>query len=95
MTNTEIIQNIVNATLLLGMLFTVYKSFRGPQEKTEKQDAVFAEQLKQLRLEFTNLKDNHIHSLDVKLDGAISSINAQAIETAKLSTIINERIPMK
>lgn len=92
---TDLTQNILNAILIFGAIFAVYKYFRGPQEKTEKNDAVMAEQFKQLRLEFTNLRDNHIHTLDVKIDGAITSINHQSVELAKLTTIIDERIPKK
>ena len=95
MSTTEIIQNVVNIVMLAGMVFAVYKSFQNPLQRSEKTDAIIGEQVKQLRIEFANLRDNHIHSLDLKIDGVASGVNLQAVEIAKLSTIIDERIPRK
>lgn len=39
------------------------------------------------------LAQNHTHTVDVKCDKLIESVNALAIQVGKLETIINERIP--
>lgn len=41
------------------------------------------------------LAQNHIHSVDVKVDDLIKMVNLLNIEVGKLSTIINERLPKK
>ena len=38
---------------------------------------------------------NHIHSVDVKVDKLIESVNTMGNKITELSTIINERIPKK
>ena len=41
------------------------------------------------------LAQNHIHSVDVKVDALTSTVNVMSNEITKLSTIIEERIPKK
>ncbi len=41
------------------------------------------------------LAQNHIHTVDTKVDGVIKSLTDVNIQLAKLSTIIEERIPRK
>lgn len=41
------------------------------------------------------LAQNHIHTVDVKVDTLNASVNTMAVKVAELSTIINERIPKK
>ncbi len=42
-----------------------------------------------------SLAQNHTHTVDVKVDKLIESVNALSIFVAKLETIIEERIPKK
>lgn len=41
------------------------------------------------------LAQNHTHTVDVKCDKLIESVNVLSIQVGKLETIINERIPKK
>lgn len=41
------------------------------------------------------LAQNHTHTVDVKVDKLIESVNALAIQVGKLETRIDERIPRK
>jgi len=43
--------------------------------------------------EMQNLKDNHIHSLDLKIDETNKNVNSLTLKVTELATIINERIP--
>ena len=45
--------------------------------------------------ESINLAQNHIHTVDVKVDKLIEQINLQNVCIGKLTTIIDERIPKK
>jgi len=126
------VPNILFAITLLGVIFSIYKSYRKPQEKIEKEQAINEERdknkatiLAQKEVEgkanilaqqvqwekesnekkFTEfgirldnslaMAQNHIHTIDVKVDGLTEQINVMSNKITELSTIINERIPKK
>lgn len=89
------IPNIVFALGLLGTIFTVYNYFRTPQIKSEQSDALMGSEITHIKESITNLKDNHIHSLEVKVDGLSSEVGSLKVTMIKLATIIDERIPKK
>ena len=78
-----------------GMIFGIYSYFRNPQIKLEKGEGLMAMSIKQLQLDLTNLRENHMHTLDVKLDATNKSVCDLEVQVAKLSTIIDERIPKR
>ena len=104
-------QNITFILGILAIIFSVYNYFRNPQIKSDKTDALLAQRVQWdkemsekrlsdlgLRLDAsTTLAQNHIHTVDVKVDNltnVVNSMNTQLTnEITKLSTIINERIP--
>ena len=105
--------NIMFALTLLGILFLIYDRFTNPMIKADKKDALldlevkwdkgetnrrFDEMGKRLDSSLT-LAQNHIHTVDTKVDTLTSCVTKMNLEmTAKiteLSTIINERIPRK
>lgn len=73
--------------------------FRKPQEIGERRDAVLGEKFSNLKEEITNLKDNHIHTLDTKLDAFINSQNIRnesfSNKLVEITTMLNERLPIK
>lgn len=99
--------NITFVVGLLGVIFTVYNYFRKPQIQSEKKDALFAQQMqwqiegterrfKEIQESFNGLllqNNNHIHTLDTKIDALNVCSSNMKIEIAKLGTIIEERIP--
>lgn len=61
------------------------------KESNEKKFAEFG-----VRLDNSlTMAQNHIHSVDVKVDALTTSVNEMGKEMTKLSTIIEERIPKK
>lgn len=114
------VPNLTFALGLLGVIFAVYKYFRGPQEDLEKKQAVdqmaidskadiLSEQVKWgkelnekrftefgVRLDTAlTLAQNHIHTVDTKVDNLLVTIGKMSNEITRLSTIIEERIPKK
>lgn len=135
--------NVMFALGIIGLIFSVYKSYHQPQENIERRQSldtlatekdkliaekdlgtkatilaqkeletkalVLAEQVKNkdvenerrfnemgLRLDTAMATaQNHIHTVDVKVDKLIESVNAMSNKITELSTIINERIPRK
>lgn len=85
----------ISVCTIVGMIFAVFIYFRNPQVASDKNDALMNQSISQLQLDLTNLRDNHLHTLDTKIDSTIASVNTISIEVAKLGTIINERIPSK
>ena len=92
---------------VLGVIFTVYNYFKDPQIKGDKRDALLAQQVqwqnegnerrfKEIQDNFQGMllqSNNHIHTVEVKVDSLATSVNCMGNEVTKLSTIIEERIP--
>lgn len=101
-TPTNILFIIAIITFVSKIVFDV----KNPQNKSELNDALFTQALETLRkdmeLNFTkmektisNLKDNHLHTLDTKIEANKNYINDLSRSVTKLATIIDERIPRK
>lgn len=60
--------NVMFALGILGAIFTVYNYFKNPQIKSEKIDAILTLKFDILEKSFANLRDNHIHTIESKLD---------------------------
>lgn len=101
--------NILFALGLLGTIFTVFNYFRDPQIKAETTDALIEQKLKYINeandTRFRTVQDtiaalttqsqNHIHTIDTKVDTLVKSMNDTNINVARLATIIDERIPKR
>jgi hypothetical protein len=101
--------NIMFGLGIMGVIFTIFNYFRNPQITSDKNDAILAQQLewsmqgtdrrfKDMQDSFKDLllqSNNHIHTLDTKVEAMAGIIAAMGTEFAKLSTIIDERIPKK
>jgi hypothetical protein len=101
--------NITFAFGILAIIFGVYRYFKTPQIDTEKKDALLAQQV-QWSKEITEkrfedldkrlgeslaISQNHIHTIDIKVDGIGLTVSQLGKELVRLSTIIEERIPAK
>ena len=84
MITAENISIVIQISTLVGMIFGVYILFRKPQEESVKNDAVYSVEFKNLEKTFSdrflmsdkelaNLRDNHIHTLGLKIDSHIDS----------------------
>lgn len=102
------LNTIIQICTLLGLIFAVYLYFRKPQEESFINDKVFEERMLHMReasrVEITgikelvtNLRDNHLHTIESKLDGHIKDQHANELCIAKqverITTILDERIP--
>ena len=104
--NTNDIGFVLGIFWVIGIIFSVFRYFKTPQEKTEKTEVLFWEKISNLQLsmidvkktfdlQIANLKDNHLHSLDLKIDAVKDSVSSLALVVKWLSVIIEERIPQK
>lgn len=90
---------IIQLATLVGIIFGIYFVFRKPQEKSEIVDAVFQERFTQFDRELANLRDNHIHTLQSKMEAHIQESQIVAISSAeklgriegKLDMLINKK----
>ena len=94
---------------IIGTIFAVYKYFKNPQIEIEKKDALLEQQVqnnseiaekrfKDIQDNFNGLllqSNNHIHTVDTKVDFLTKTVNDMGKDIIKLSTIIEERIPRK
>lgn len=74
---------ILQLCSLGAVIFAVFLFFRRPQEKSEVVDAVFQERFNQFDRELANLRDNHVHTIGVKLDNHIADSNIVALVNAE------------
>lgn len=102
-------QNIMFILGLLGILFSVYHYFRNPQVASDKKDALLAQQVqwmveasdrkfKEIQESFQSLllqSNNHIHTVDTKVENLGGTVSGLGNKITELSTIIDERIPKK
>lgn len=101
--------NIMFVLGVVGIMFAVFSYFRDPQVAADKKDALLAQQVnwtaeatdrrfKDIQDSFQALllqSNNHIHTVDTKVDQLGSAMIAMGKEVVKLTTIIDERIPAK
>lgn len=101
--------NIIFVLGILGTIFGVYKHFKDPQNKSEVNDALMGQQMKHYtettEKRFNDIQENfkllllqsnnHIHTVDTKVDKLHASVNEMGNSVTKLGTIIEERIPRK
>lgn len=83
MLTQEIITYLLALSALVSIIFSIYNSFKKPQEKAEIKDAVFDVKFRSLESTVINLRDNHLHTLDTKLDAHISENQLKALSDAK------------
>jgi len=101
--------NIMFVLGLLAIMFSIFRYFREPQEKAEKTDALMDQQMrwtsdatenrfKSMQESFNSLllqSNNHIHTVETKVDRLHEGMGVLGQEVVKLATIIDERIPKK
>lgn len=90
------LNTILQIVTLLGVLFAIYQYFRKPQEKSEIVDAQFELKLSNLEATVTNLRDNHIHTLQNDLNKHIQDNHTFALETtkslSKIETLLEQHL---
>lgn len=85
--------NIIFALGIISMIFGVYSYFRNPQIASDKESIKTDSRLDVIEKTLTNLKDNHIHSLDLKIDETNKKVSGIEIQMTKIATIVEERLP--
>jgi hypothetical protein len=86
MLNQEIITYSLGIVALLNVGVVVWSSIRKPQEKSQLNDPILEERFNGLNAVVTNLRDNHLHTLESKLDKHISDNQLFAIDNTKSLT---------
>ena len=86
---------VLAAIAIISGTFALYRYFKDPQEATDKAGALMAQDIKAIREDITNIRDNHIHSLQNSLNDTNKNVNNLTVQVATLATIIDERIPKK
>lgn len=101
--------NVTFALGFLGVIFGVYQYFKEPQIDSDKAAALLAQQVnsqneavaqrfKDIQDSFNGLllqSNNHVHTLDTKVDGLTNTVSQMRSDIVRLGTIIEERIPKK
>ncbi len=100
-------QNITFVLGIMGLIFTIYRYFSDPDIAADKKNSLLAQQLqwsqdgtdrrfKDMNDGFNELvksNQNHLHTVDTKVDALRADMNVMGKEITRLATIIEERIP--
>ena len=89
------IPNIVFALIIAERIFAIFSYFKNPQIQSDKNDLLLNSNVTSLKEAVQHLKDNDLHTIQKTLEMHENSMKFLAIETAKLQTIIDERVPKK
>ncbi len=84
----EILTSIVGIGTILSFVFTWYNSIKRPQEKSKEIDVRMEEKYSALRDIVINLRDNHLHTIECKIDKHIESDQKYQIDCIKKMTRI-------
>jgi predicted Holliday junction resolvase-like endonuclease len=91
----ETLTFVLGIVAIISIIINVYNFIRKPQEKGAIIDARFEEKFKSIDEKFktvsetiVNLRDNHIHTIDEKLDKHIEQNHNDCLEQAKQMTRI-------
>lgn len=92
------IQLAISVLTLLAMIFAVYKYFRNPDIKADKEICLLKQELKEhkdMSSELIKTNQNCLHSLEKEVASLKGEVNGVNLEIVRLGTIIEERIPKK
>jgi len=92
-----------------GILYTAFRAFYDPQKKSETNDLlmdqkanflseIYERRFKEIQTRFNELasqNQNHLHTLDTKMDEIRECTSVISRDVVRLQTIIDERIPKK
>lgn len=106
---TTLLQDFVFVLGIAGVVFGIYQYFKNPQISEDKKSALLAQQVKYtaesveerfilMQKNFESLllqSNNHIHTVDTKVDTLAADMTQMSREIVRLATIIEERIPKK
>lgn len=104
---TTLLQDFVFVLGIAGVIFGIYQYFRNPQISEDKKLALLAQEVKYtaasveerfilMQKNFESLllqSNNHIHTVDTKVDALATDMTQMSREIVRLATIIEERIP--
>jgi hypothetical protein len=96
--------DIAYGIAVLSVIFSVYNYFRNPQIRTDKENVKLSEEIATLKRDIgtmqmnfdkqiVEIKTNHLANMEKDIKDLTGSIGTLNIAMAKLSTIIDERIP--
>ena len=85
--------NITFALGILAIIFTVYNYFKNPQIKTDQTTIRLQEDMESLKAEVSEIKEKHLTLVESNIKELSKTIFDLSLTVAKLSTIIDERIP--
>ncbi len=109
MTDLLTASNITFVLGILAIIFSVYNYFKNPQTESEKKDALLEQKVQWQKEESERrfqemgkrmddalaLAQNHTHTVDVKVDSLVQTVNEMDKSMTKIFTILEERLPRK
>ena len=89
-------ENLTFLIALGGIVFGIYHFFRNPNLENKENIVRLGASLggfKELTKQIQKLEDNHIHTIETKVDELTKNIVSMRVEIGIMSSVIEERIP--
>ena len=86
---------IIGIGTIFGIVFGISRRITKPQAESARNESLFALQLQTMQADLVNMRDNHIHTLDVKLDQTNVIVTQLSKDIVRLTTVLEERLPRK
>jgi uncharacterized membrane protein len=84
---------------IVGVLFSIYRSYRDPQSKSEIGDAVMSERISVLGATVQKIVSNDLPHIDARVqvinDNQVKLMVDVSSKFAKIEAILNERLPTR
>lgn len=95
MTINEVITtgNVTFAIGIIGILFSIYKSYKNPQIESDKSMISLADRVGNVEKTVGEIKETHLKTVEQDIKSLTISVNELSKTVVRLATIIDERIP--
>ncbi len=85
--------SVLFAITVISIVFNVYQYFKKPQDKQELDGIKLTDRVATLEKEINEMRQTHLVAMEKDIKELSGSVQNLSLTVAKLSTIIDERIP--
>lgn len=86
-------QNILFALTFIGVIFSIYRSYKEPQISIEKDSLKLTDRVLNLEKGIVEIREKHLEAITSDLKELNTTLQDLSHTVIKLSTVIDERIP--
>lgn len=85
--------NVLFSITIIGVIFSIYRSYKDPQTTSEKDSIKLSDRVNNLENDIREVKEQHLKAIEGDLRTLNVTLQKLSETVVRLSTIIDERIP--